>query len=98
MVPYYFAHPAAPQFLPSKLVGGMHCLDRKQAKAVPCCLCPPPTFSHIYESWIKTVGETRAGSNKAEPATERLTSMSSLTCSCWSLSSPKASIIKPSVQ
>lgn len=32
------------------------------------------------------------------PETHYLTSMSSLTCSCWSLSSPKASIIKPDRQ
>lgn len=43
-------------------------------------------------------GRSDTWSGKCARQLRTLTSMSSFTCSCWSLSSPKASIIKPGVR
>lgn len=49
--------------------------------------------------WIqKTLGELSITHSTQQSSHKCLTSMSSLTCSCWSLSSPKASMIKPSIE
>lgn len=84
----------APQVQPCAR-SGRALLEREPDEEATALSVPPLPRSGFSD---KHSQESACVNHEATSDTDTLTSMSSLTCSCWSLSSPKASIIKPGVK